>query len=338
MNLLEKIHIWLGIILGLVFIAISSSGAILLYKNQITNYLLNLEKNHNELKISEVLKEIDFNKQPRVIQVPTKDTPYYKISYFDKSTPSYFDTSLNRIDSSSFSWHTFLHNLHVALFLNEKVTGVLGIIFVFFIWIGWILFYKKRKRKLKKLSNSRNKMLWIHRKTTIFLTPILFISVITGIIIIYYAPVKGFLKTVLNQSEKAINIEKIDCSLSWHEYDFKKQIESISKSLQDAELIRIYLPKNSNEALKYRLKVPQEWHQNGRSYIYFNPCSNEIIYKKDARDAISSTTIMDRMYPIHTAYVGTVWYKLFVFISALAPILLFISGLILLKSRKKKKN
>jgi uncharacterized iron-regulated membrane protein len=90
----------------------------------------------------------------------------------------------------------------------------------------------------------------------------------------------------------------------------------------DAAPRRMMLPTESGAPLALRLKQPFEWTPNGRTYVWFDPASGEVVATDDPASADTASAIAEKYYPIHSGKVGGMLWQLVLTFGGLALTLL----------------
>ncbi len=346
-------HLWSGIVLGL-FLSISAiSGALLLHKNTLLQWQYSttfneVEKNAkaNISTISTIIRKAVSaypKSQLTMIETPNKEIPFfrvwmkldngYNIDYLDGIT-----TQRKLTRNVNNDWLMWLYELHSSLLSGDKGEQILGILAFGFVtllisglFVWWPSFKHLKRNLLPPRARRLNPWLyWIHRFLGSLSFPVMLIIILTGMGMVYYTPVQQSLVALLDQQPiqekppRTINCPSNSPTVPWED-----QLNTVYKTLPEARLIRIHPPKKTNKPVIYRLKHAEEWHQNGRSYVYINPCNNSVIYKHDAREAMLGVRASNLIYPIHSAHIGGSLFKILTTLAAIAIPLLYTTGLFL---------
>lgn len=82
-----------------------------------------------------------------------------------------------------------------------------------------------------------------------------------------------------------------------------------------------------------RFKQAAELHPNGRSIVYLDPQTWNIIRVEDALRAPLGTRVANLMYPLHVGRLGGVFTRVLLVFVGLVPALLFLTGLLMWRAR-----
>ena len=96
---------------------------------------------------------------------------------------------------------------------------------------------------------------------------------------------------------------------------------SIKARFPAAELRRLTLPAKPGQPWSVRMRQPFEWTPNGRTGLYFD-ASGKLQRVDDPATGSVASSINEKLYPVHTAKVGGVAWKLLMTLSGLGLTLL----------------
>jgi uncharacterized iron-regulated membrane protein len=81
--------------------------------------------------------------------------------------------------------------------------------------------------------------------------------------------------------------------------------------------------------------MPGEFNPNGKSFIYFDQYTGEMLVVEDASSAPAGTRIYNTFYPLHIGALAGLPTRIFQVIVGFLPLLLFVTGYIMWKNRCK---
>lgn len=356
---LKQIHLWLGLTLGILLSVLSLSGLVLVYQDSILSSwypALEINTQPSQVKTANVLSFVAEQAKHNTgayqlsrIEVPQtpnahyvakwRDAVNYKLDYIN---PDRLATELTR--TSENDWLLWLLQLHTHLLggdVGEQLLGVLSlgilVMLIAGLWVWW-----PGRRKLKRnIAPPRSKqsmpwLFWFHRVNGALFSPLLLVAVITGLSMVYFTQVKGTLVAMTGGRTLPPAPYTMHCPLNAAKFSWQQQIERVYSTFPDAKIVRIYPSHSASKPNRFRLKFAEEWHQNGRTYVYINPCNNEVVYAHDARKDIIGVQWANMIYPIHSVHVGGVLYQSLMTLCALTPPLLFVSGLLTWHKRRRR--
>ena len=97
----------------------------------------------------------------------------------------------------------------------------------------------------------------------------------------------------------------------------------------------INFPQTPQAPLVVRKKLPEEFHPNGKSFIYFDQYTGEVLLTENASMAPAGTRIYNSLYPIHTGVIGGLPTRILQMIIGFSPLILFATGYVMWRNRSK---
>jgi uncharacterized iron-regulated membrane protein len=88
----------------------------------------------------------------------------------------------------------------------------------------------------------------------------------------------------------------------------------------------VSLPATPTSPLSVRKHLDPELHPNGRSFVYLDPWSGEVLAAENALLAPAGTRLDNLVYPLHIGRFGGVTVRVLYALLGLFPLLLFVSG------------
>lgn len=344
---LLSIHKYLSLVIFIPIILISLSGSILVYKYEVANILLSniltIEKQGKTLSLDRLvdsIKEVHPNYEIVGWLIPKNKKLAHEIYLIEHGKEvwnmiylnPYTGSLLNNLKPKNDYFTDIVDEVHTTLFLSEKgplITGFFGLIFCFVAMSGIILYKKfwinlfKLKFNKKTFSSFKN----FHKFIGVISSPILLIIGITGT---YWSLDKG-----LSSSKK------VDYIIKPNLYNPNISLDSlyhkVNTILGPNTLHYISFPYKEKKPITFYSKVKDTniLYDQYSNIIKFNKHTSEVesIYK------ISDTTFKNKFlntfrkahYGYYNEFTKFIW-----FLIGLSPLLLSISGLVMMY--KKKNN
>ncbi|WP_417591417.1 PepSY-associated TM helix domain-containing protein [Parasphingorhabdus sp.] len=322
-NTIAFIHRWAGGIIGLLLAVIGLTGAFLVWKGawigltvpgagnaKITDPSMLADVTQNIVERSEQL--------PAYIIFANDDIPVHIVSTGGKSgfyagsdgTPlAVWDSFWGRLE-------TLLFEIHHYLLLGDvgtTLTGVAGLIGVGFVITGGILWWRTRstfKFRIWPARMTRPSIIRQHRDLGAVLTPLLFCTMLTGVMMTLQ-PVAAVLLMPFSSVEemKAAQQKPVAVAGPIDNIDWQKIMVTAQARFPDAEFRLVSFPRKPGDPLTIRMKQPDEWHNNGRTMVWFDGTTEGIIGISDALKLPRGSQIYNLSYPVHAAKVGGTVYK-----------------------------
>ena len=349
MNFLRLIHRWFGLSLGLVVIAMTLSGGVLIFHDAILRFkwpeLATPIKSGQAHRYPEILAHVERQfREPGValIKFPDQGMNAFRLWLKDDSEVLAHPVSGKII--SRWAWHetltSILFEFHANLLagdIGEQVAGCLGILLVGFVVSGLVLWWPRRRtfrlRFVLPRALSSSRLMRSHAAMgVIFAAPILLFA-ITGVTLVFYRPVATLLTSLLDSrpplTPSARVLPNNQSMRPWGEI-----LRTLAETLPDGKLVYYIPPRPDNAVMTFRKRMPGEWHPNGRSFILINPYTNDVLQSIDARQQQFGMRLVEKFYPLHASKIGGWPYALFALLTAGTLIAAVITGYLSFFCRK----
>lgn len=330
MKVIDLLHRWTGGLIGLLLAALGLSGAILVYKDSLVMLPHARDAQIRDIGVlSDTITRLTANPEnrPDTIQLASQDFGLHRLRLGGEAG-AYTDQSGNIIAQWSSKWERvelWLFDFHHYLWAGETgeiVAGWLALIGIGFVVTGIILWWPLRKTfqfRLWPARMSRPAIVRQHRDLGIVLSPILFLSLLTGVMMTLQ-PVANILLNPWSSAEdmKAATARpKVKGGPLADNPDWAAMLAEAQRVFPDAELRRVQLPKKPGDLITLRIKQPDEWAPNGRTFLWFDPADGRLMQANDALAAPTGSQISNAVFPVHAAKVGGLAYKLAITASGL---------------------
>jgi len=351
-DLLRKLHLWLGLSVGLAFAVLALSGTVLAFQNDLLRW------RHPELfghalptpmQRAAILQRIHDAHWPapvRSIDMPSAELPFWQL-YLSGEKRVYLDPSDGRelfTRSKDDDFVLWLRDLHTHLLSGksgETALGVLGLAELGLILIGLALWWPRRGHWRHAVTMyaqppTRRWRSW-HQGIGALLFPLLLLSTFTGITLIYKDTTRSALAALFGDQQakppKAPAVAPSDTPLQW-----SAALAAAQAALPDAELRRITLPNDKNAALTIRARGPQEWNAVGRSAVVVDPYSAQVLSVYDAQTQGGGARLIDKIYPVHSGQVGGVPWQLLIGVVGVLPAFFLVTGFLFWRTRTRHRK
>lgn len=318
MRLLSAIHRWAGGFIGCLLALPGLTGAILVWEGE----WIALPSAGDGDKVVEdvaalaaITNGAEAKGQLSRITFASDELSLHQLVYADGSG-AYVRQNGQVVDYWASKWERpelWLFDLHHHLFAGETgeiVTGFAGVAGLLFVVTGLVLWWRSRRAFKFRLWPARlapGPVLSHHRDFGLLTMPLLTISLVTGVLMLF-APVRTVLVGV-EQRPKQVAAVASDRSAA--------QVLALAKSLfREAELRRLTLPEKPDDPVAIRMRQPFEWTPNGRTQISFGADGKATV--EDAAVANRSAWLLEKVYPVHSAKVGGLPWKLAMTFSGVA--------------------
>lgn len=225
-----------------------------------------------------------------------------------------------------------LHTQFLAGEVGEFVVGFCGVLLLIraisglMIWPGW--------RKFSAGVNIRWKAPWqlihydFHKVIGLISVIFLVLAAITGSILTFNQPVRSLGYAVMGAPQPEKPISQIPKN--------QTTVLSLDDFLQKAEVALpggrttfIFPPSNEKATVRVRKRLDGEIHPNGRSFVYLDQYSGEVLRIENIYYSPWVEHIFAWTYPLHIGTYGGIYTRILYIILGLVPAFLFITGFVI---------
>jgi uncharacterized iron-regulated membrane protein len=340
------LHRVLGVSIGVFAIVLSVSGFLLLFANDYERwrYPQTALPLGDAKAFATALEKIENSAVSpiKLVKFPQPDFNVFTVWHQDETKGFYnpITGQLISLDHWYESLMAFILRLHTQLLLwdeVELVNGIAGILILFVLFSGLMLWQSRRKyfqlRFALKIPKSFGDWIRLHSAWGVIASGVLLIAVSTGCIMVFYGTVAKFIVWATDE------IPKIPSAVVEHQDKPRASWSTILKVVEntfpEGQLIYFSPGKPNNAVFGFRKRMPEEWHPNGRSFVLINPYDSSVLQKIDARSQPLAIQILEKVYPVHGAFVGGVYYKVILGMGAIVLTGLSFSGIIMWRVKKR---
>lgn len=216
-------------------------------------------------------------------------------------------------------WLFDLHHHLLSGDTGTKVAGTVGLLAAAMILTGlviWIPAWRSFAWRVRPGRKGRAGWLGAHRDLGLISAPVALLIVITGSAVALddlAASVMGFQRI------------KPPAAAGVGEVDWTKAFATAQARFPGSEIRIAALPRPGKPA-SIRVRQPEEWHANGRTTVWIDPATNEIMAVDDALAQARPARIYNAFWPLHASKVGGLAWKLATFLTGLALAALSLYG------------
>lgn len=346
---LKTLHLWLGLSLGLVLALVTLAGSVLLWEQPL------LRAGHPEL-VARALPDLATQgrslqlilasaegRKARGFSVPDAELPVWEAmerggdrSYFDASTGELLLHRTKTRDGllTLLDWHTHLLSGPVG----ETVLGVVACTGLFMLFSGVWLYWPGRQRALRHLKPHANPpvLRWasLHRFVGVAALPLLIVMIGTGTTMAYRGAVRSGLASAFGEPSPA---RAPKTAPSHAAIDWPAVLAAAQAAAPDAQLTRLTMPSKDNGTLVLRIRRPGEWNLAGRSSLWMDPATATVLGGDDATRLGPGGRLANALFPIHSAAVGGLAWRIVACITGTLPMFLLVTGFLFWRARKRRR-
>ncbi len=347
---LRWLHRWLGLGLGLLFALIGLSGSFLalqpeLLRLQHPDWPSVVASNEALATALERITHSAVANEITAIDLPTERLPVWQ-AYTAQDRRHYFDAQrgewlLTRdVRSDWLLWVRDLHTHLLAGVVGEQVLGVAGLCLLLLLGSGLYLWWPRWRSFGASLRWHRRPVVlrWLswHRSSGAVLFAGLFVLSLTGVAMIYGAPVRASLRWMAGEGTELVvpaPLPRRNAELPWQAI-----LRAAQAAMPEAELRRIALPRADNAWVVIRARQPEEWHPNGRSMLWIDPYTARVAKTHDATMQGWGSRLDEALYPIHGGFVGGAIWLGFVLALGIVPAFLLVTGVMLWWTKRRHRD
>ncbi len=334
MKLLDTLHRWAGGVIGLLLALLGLTGTILLHKDAWIGLPRAADAQRTDLdsvtRATEAIMALP--EAPQGIIFARESFGLHQ-ARFGEGAGLYADQSGHVVARWASQWERpelWLFDFHHHLFAGDSgewVIGIAGIAGLFFVISGVILWWRTRKTfqfRFWPKRMSRPAILMHHRDLGIVAAPLLLLSVVTGTMMIFrpfaMAVVAPFGST--SEAADAMATPDYDSGPLAAKPDYAAMLAEARRRFPDAEFRILSLPRGAGDPISLRMRQPAEWLPNGRTTLWFDAATGELLGARDALAMPSAAQAFNKAYPLHAGKVGGLAYRLLMTLSGIALTLL----------------
>jgi uncharacterized iron-regulated membrane protein len=343
---LAWLHLWVGLTVGVVFAVVGLSGSALVFHEELLRWQHpQLAAGATQVDPAVLERIVDRGRATglRSVQFPSESMPTW-IGFHADGRRVHYATDDGRVllerdaDSDVLLW---LHELHTHLLageIGEKVNGVLGFACLGLVLVGLYLWWPARGRMLAQLRvfNGPPIRRWLtwHRSSGVVLLPLLVLSVLTGLGMIYHAAARALLTGAFGGDAKAQPApERPAAAVQWD-----RVLRAAAGAVDDARLTRVSLPAEDDGTVGFRAKQGGEWHPNGRSTVTVDASGTTVLQATAATAEPAGSRAANAIYPLHIGVAGGEVLRWLTFLSGLMPAFLLATGFLFWRRRRQARR
>lgn len=350
-RLVIRLHRWLGLSVGLVFVLIGLSGTILAYAPAIEDAIYPvlarpLPANWRTHR-ARVLATLE-RRHPDdilIVRFPGSVHSAYQL-YLTDGSQIYVDptTGQTLVSRAALGDPVMiaraLHTELLAGATGERVLGWLGFAMLALlataVWTwwprrgGWRANFK-RPRSMRLVPQ----LAWWHKTVGVAGITLLAFITLTGVALIFYLPTQAVLTATLGgrpPSPPVVVTAPATGSIDW-----PAVFATLDRALPQGRTVYFYPPHAADAPLRFRKRMPGELHPYGRSVVELSR-DGRLVYAHDVSAAGAGMRATNDIYPLHSGRAGSPVWRIIVAAVGVAPLFFFVTGLWLWYSRRNKKR
>lgn len=336
MRALDFVHRWLGGLFGLVLALLGLTGTILLHKTAWIGLAHSDDAQRTDVAGIAAATDRIFalapGEQPQSIIFASENFGLHQVR-LSEAAGLYANQDGELVTRWTSLWERpelWLFDLHHHLFsgeTGETVAGIAGLAGLFFVVSGVFLWWRTRRTfRLRLLPRrlSRPAILMHHRDLGILVAPLLALTIVTGTMMLF----RPFALIVVapfgppSAVHAALTPPPLVSGPLAARPDWHAMFAAARARFPDGEFRVLALPRRAGDPIMLRMRREAEWLPNGRTLIAFDAADGRLLFARDALAQPGSAQAFNAAYPLHSAKIGGLPYRLLMTLSGLAMTML----------------
>lgn len=340
---LRRLHRILGLSIGLWAASTALTGAVLVFGAEIDRWLnpnlLRVEPRADPIAIDVALAAVSasFSHAPvQSLRLPQSEDEPLLVRLGEPSRDVYVDPYSGAVlgiraqFGGAVGW---LHDFHVHLFAGnpgKTAVGVLAALLVFLIVIGMVLGGRSpaapaRVKNRQAPSTWTAKLLRSHRIAGLLGGPLLLVSVVTGLMLVFHQAsttllVRSFGGTAVS------TVPTVKVATSAVRQPLEAVIEAADGALPGARPTYVIMPAAPDAPIVVRQRFAANPHPNGRSSVVMDPYTGAVLQVHDWRHAGPGVRASDYKFPLHIGQAFGLWGRIATVAVGFLPLVLLASA------------
>jgi uncharacterized iron-regulated membrane protein len=361
-NFVFTLHRYIGLAVGLIAILVGLTGSLIVFQREINEFQLHQQfgtilPKGERLSLEVVLDIVKaaYVNQPEMalqrVYFPTKPDDLFNVVisirsndwvevYVNPYTGTILGDSLHPNAVQHFV--QIVYELHTSLKLGDlglQIVGIVGLVTCIVVITGVILWPGWRKLisgfKIKWNAYPKRLNFDLHKVSGITAAIFLLLTFFTG-----FAWNLGYVDPLIRAITFSPPLpELVSVPLTGQSpLPLSQQIKTAQLALSDGALRSIDLTKDPKALLRLRMKLPQEREEYGQSNVYLDQYSGQVLRVDNSLKASLGDKILNSFQPLHFGTFGGLPTRILYVFVGLAPLILFITGLIMWWYRKRQQK
>lgn len=230
-------------------------------------------------------------------------------------------------------WFNLLFELHSALLLQDLGKAVLAVAaagYIVLLVTGLVLWWPRRwppSLRIERRAGPLRTWLDLHKVIGSLLGLVLLVPVASGAYMAW-SPLRGWVSTVAGERPVAVpRLRPTPASAPAANLD--RLVATAQARFPHAMVGYVQVPASPSQAVRVRLKTPQEPHPNGLSSVWLHPASGDVLKVARWNELDAGNRLVNTVYPLHIGVLGGTPHKVAAGLSGLVLATLGASGIVL---------
>jgi uncharacterized iron-regulated membrane protein len=326
MKYLSFLHRWSGGFIGLLLAVLGLTGTILLWEDAWVSLPGAKDPVIERVETMAAIAERAAAQGATRITFASEEIGLHQVAG-EGGAGSYVTQAGMTVASWQSQWERpelWIFDFHHHLFsgeTGETVAGIAGICGLLFVVTGSILWWRSRRAFRWRLWPQRfqpGPLVAHHRDIGILVSPLLLISFLTGIGMVFPSASRVALSPFGKLEARA---KPPEAEPATGRAPIGAMLAEARARFPEAEIRRLTIPAKPDAPYAVRLRQLFEWTPNGRTTLFFDG-RGQLLKVDDPATASPATTIFGTLYSVHSGKCGGLIWKLLMTLSGLGLTLL----------------
>lgn len=348
-SVLFKLHLWLGLGLGLYFAMLGLTGSLLVFGNaldeRVSPRLLTSEPHGQALPLSKIVAIVKHEYPDRVVKTittPRHESGVWRVTFGDFGKPDTVHAYVHPYSGEFLGSRTrtawflgFMTYLHYRLWLGDLGWTLNGwgglltaVLLLSGIWLWWprTVGHWKMQLSVKRGAGLRRALYDWHNVVGVYSLPLLLLIALTGAVFIFRAPVENVVYRLTNTPPQKPRKWKSEVAPLQQPLSSDILLQKASAALSDGRVTSITLPVKARDPFVARLELQQSGRGGGSGKVTLDQYSGRVLEVSDPRQAPLGVRLMNWNFPLHTGHWGGLITEILYIFLGLLPATLFVTG------------
>lgn len=352
-------HLYLGLTAGLILVLSGLTGSMVVFREEIETLafpqLMDTTVRDAQVPFQAVLDTVqDTYPEDRIFSVRMPRTPRQTYQVRMNNTHDllvYADPYSGKIlgahreKDTVIGWIALLHHDLLIGEAGKNILGASALLLVFISITGFVLWWPPNGKgkitqglKVNWRAPWRRVVFDMHRAMGIYSLFFLLIIAVTGASLVYNKAAAELANFLTASPPRPAPPASTYSDTGKTLFPIDKLLQQAERIIPDAAITWVNFPQTSQAPFVIRKKLPEESHPNGRNFIYFDQYTGKVLRVEDTAAASSGTRIYNVLYPTHTGAIGGTYTRVLQFFIGLMPLILFATGFVMWRNRRKAKR
>ncbi len=348
-----QLHLWSGLVLGLVFAVVCVSGSLITFRGEIEDalrpHLTRVDPGTSRVALQPLLDRVRAQYPGDSVNTVNLPPEPHRAASFWLTGPEgrTFHVFFNPWTGEILGEHDarnnlteWLYLLHAQLLLGgrgEQLNGIFGILLVIMCLTGAILWWPGVKQWVRNGLTIQWRARWkrlnydLHKVVGITTALLIAVIALTGVYFPFREPFRWLAQVITGTEVRESSPQATPSDQPRRSVD--EAIASALAAMPEGELDWVGLPNRPDQIYTVRKRLPGEWRLEGMNHIHVDPYTAAVIRLDRHRERTAGQRLLRTMFPIHIGTFGGLFTRVLWTVLGFVPLLLFITGLLMWRNR-----